>query len=179
MYIILMTNKFLYRRNCQEWNENEQEVDSPYHLSGDPYFPTPHVERMLILIDDSEPEEDPSEDPEEMEQDPDEDPREDPEEMEHEPEEETKSEAYESVGDLTLIKAEPVASRPPISYYLGSRIPRNWKHAHKTISMCGGIKKKPRMRVPRFQSLTGNFHPYHIAPVKPTWNLVPQVSRET
>lgn len=70
---------------------------------------------MLILIEER-PEEDLSEDLEEMEQ---------------EPEWEMEYEAYKFVGDVTPIEEEePVASLPHVSYYLGLRIPRNWKNAH-------------------------------------------------
>ncbi|CAI9281925.1 unnamed protein product [Lactuca saligna] len=81
---------------------------------------------MSILIRNSEPEENPTEDPEDMEKETEEDPNEDLE-----------------------------------------------KHAQKTIPTCGGVmKKKPRMRVHGFLSLTGNFHPYCAAPVEPVPNPV-------
>lgn len=64
---ILTKIKFISRMNRQEWDENELEVDSLYHLPGDPYFPVPHTEWVLILTEDSETKEDHSEDPELME----------------------------------------------------------------------------------------------------------------
>ncbi|CAI9290577.1 unnamed protein product [Lactuca saligna] len=70
--------------NHQQWDENDQEVDSPNHLPGDIYFPDPPAVGMPILIEDKEPEED----PEDMEQEPEEDPNEDPEEIGQEAKEE-------------------------------------------------------------------------------------------
>ena len=107
------------------------------------------------------------------------DPNEDSEDIGLEAKEEMEYEASESKGEATPIEEEePVASPPPTSYYLGSGIPRNRKHAQKTIPTCGGIKKKkPRMRVHRFPSLTGNFHPYHAAPVEPAPNPVSEAPR--
>lgn len=77
-----MTIKFIYRKNCQAWDENDQAVDSSYHLPGDPYFPDLPAAGMLILIGDSKPEEDPTKDLEDMEQEPMEDPEKDPEVIE-------------------------------------------------------------------------------------------------
>ncbi|CAH1440827.1 unnamed protein product [Lactuca virosa] len=146
-----------------------------------PYFPAPPAVGMPILIEDSEPEEDPTEDLEEMEHELEEDPIEDPKDMEQELEEEREPEAYESIGDVTPMKEEEhVASPTPLSYYLGSGIPRNRKHTQKTIPMCGGVKKKnPRMRVHSFPSLTENFHQYHAALVEPALNPMSEASRAT
>ncbi|CAH1449702.1 unnamed protein product [Lactuca virosa] len=115
-----------------------------------------------------------------MEQEPEEDPNEDSEEIGPEAKEEMEFEASESKGEATPIEEEePVALPPLTSYYMGSGIPRNRKHAQKTIPTCGGVmKKKPRMRVHGFPSLTGNFHPYHTAPVEPAPNTVPKAPRE-
>ena len=46
---------------------NDQEVDSLYHLPGDPYFPAPPAAGMPILIRDNKLEEDPTEEPGDME----------------------------------------------------------------------------------------------------------------
>lgn len=60
---ILPIIKLIYRMNHQKWDKNEQEVDSPYHLSVDPYFRAPQVNGVSILIEDSKPDEEPIEYP--------------------------------------------------------------------------------------------------------------------
>ncbi|CAH1420788.1 unnamed protein product [Lactuca virosa] len=103
----------------REWDENHQVVDSPFHLPGDL---SPQGDDAPVLVAESEPEEDSSMDLKE--------------ELERKP--------VESIADVTPIEDdEPVESPVPISYYFGSRIPRDRKHAHRSISTCGGVKKNP------------------------------------
>ncbi|CAI9285144.1 unnamed protein product [Lactuca saligna] len=57
-------------------------------------------------------------------------------------------------------------------------MPHNRKHTQKTIPTCGSVKKKPSMRIPGSQNLSGNFHPYHTVLVKPRRDSMLETSRE-